>query len=316
MKRMIIYQFALLLWSAMLVTGCLKEQQGPFAGTDSYLVGFSLQQGDAVFHAAIAGGTVTVTIPEGFALRQAKATVQLSEHATIYPDPAAITDWDEEQQFVVTAYNGAKTTYKYTVARSGVAHNGSVLLATQADVDAFGQQGITFIDGNLTVGRAAGTDSITSLAPLANLKEVVYSLTLHATCAVTGLEGLENLAHVGGTLQIGSGTTTATGLKRLEILTLPALKTVGGVSLLNTVTLIVELPELVSVNRQLNLNSPLWRLQLPHLKYAGGAVTLSGSSATIAQISMPALEEAGTVTISSLPELTKIDFPELKKLVG
>jgi hypothetical protein len=31
---------------------------------------------------------------------------------------------------------------------------------------------------------------------------------------------------------------------------------------------------------------------------------------------MPALEEAGTVTISSLPELTKIDFPELKKLVG
>ena len=111
--------------------------------------------------------------------------MQLSENATIYPDPAAVTDWDEERQFVITAYNGVRSTYKYTVERSGIAHNGTVVLETQADVDDFGQRGITLINGNLTVGRATGTDSITSLAPLENLKEVVYSLTLHATCAVT-----------------------------------------------------------------------------------------------------------------------------------
>ena len=311
-KNSIPYQLALLLWSAVLAAGCLKEQDDPFAGTDSYIAAFSLQQGDAVFHAAIAGDVIILTAPEGFSLTQAKATVQLSENATIYPDPAAVTDWDEERQFVITAYNGVRSTYKYTVERSGIAHNGTVVLETQADVDDFGQRGITLINGNLTVGRATGTDSITSLAPLENLKEVVYSLTLHATCAVTGLDGLENLTHVGGTLQIGSGSATATGLKRLETLTLPALKTAGGLSLLNAVTLIVELPELVGVNRQLNVNSPLWRLHAPCLKYAGG-VTLSGASATIAQISMPALEEAGSITISALPELTKIDFPALKK---
>jgi hypothetical protein len=189
---------------AFAFVACTENEADPFSGKDNYIAAFSLTQGNTVFDAAIAGDVITVTVPEGLSLNNAKATVKLSENASIYPDPAKITAWDDEALFAVTAYNGAKATYKYTVARSGVAREGTVVLETQADVDAFGQLGITFIDGNLTVGRAAGTDSITSLAPLAGLKEVAYSLTLNPTYAGTGLEGLENLERVGGTLQVGA----------------------------------------------------------------------------------------------------------------
>jgi hypothetical protein len=319
MKKLSIFNFHLLiLLIAAFVAACDKKEQDPFTGKDSYITAFSLQQGEAVFAAAIAGNVITITAPEGFSLTQAKAAVKLSENASIYPNPGAISGWDNEQQFVVTAHNGAKSTYKYTVERSGIAHNGTVILETQADVDAFGAQGVTFIDGNLTIGRTAGTDSITSLAPLASLKEVVYAFTLQPTCAITGLEGLENLERVGGTLQFG-GTATATALKRLETLALPALESAGGIILQNTVTIIVYLPELASISKQFSLSCPLFQLQLPNLQTAGGTFTLttsSGSVTSLDKVYLPALEEAGGITISAFPNVTKVDFPQLKKSAG
>jgi hypothetical protein len=319
MKTHIIKIYLLLLLTAVFMAACNKEEQDPFAGKDSYITAFSLQQGDAVFYAAISGDAITVTVPEGFSLTQARATVQLSENASIYPDPAGITRWDEEQRFVVTAYNGTqKTTYKYMVAYSGKAHNGTVVLETQADVDAFGAQGITLIDGNLTIGRTAGADSIISLAPLEGLKEVVYTFTLQPTCAITGLEGLENLERVGNIMQFG-GTTTATALKHLETVALPALKTAGSIILQNTATIIVELPELVSISKQFSLSCPLFQLQLPSLQTAGGTFSLttsSGSITSLDKVSLPALEEAGSITISAFPNVTRVELPKLKKAVG
>jgi hypothetical protein len=308
MNRIIVkYKYLMLLLTGVLTfASCSKETEpDPFTGKDSYITAFSLQQGEAVFHAAIAGEVITITVSEGFSLNQAKATVRISENATIYPDPSTITDWNEERQFAVTAYNSGQIKYKYTVKRNGFAHDGTVILETQADVDAFGQQGITLIDGNLTIGRTGGTDSITSLAPLADLREVAYTLTINPTFAGTGLDGLGNLEHA-GIVQIGD-------LKHLEVLTLPNLKTVGGFSLQNTVTYIVELPELAGASKQFNLICPLYQLQLPSLKYAGGTVTINGSNATIAQISLPALEEAGSITFNYLSSVEKIDLPQLKK---
>ncbi|MDR2361726.1 MAG: DUF5018 domain-containing protein [Prevotellaceae bacterium] len=301
--------------AATLIAACDKEKQDPFTGKDNYITAFSLQQGDAVFHASIVDKTITVTIPENLSLTRATATVVLSENATIYPDPAAITEWDEEQLFAVTAHNGAKTTYRYTLIRQGTAHSGAVLLETQADVDAFGQRGVTHLDGYLTLGRTAGTDSITSLAPLAGLKEIRYALTLQPTCALTGLEGLENLEHIGGLLQFG-GTTTATALKRLEKVALPALKSAGGIILQNTVTIIIELPELTNISAQLSLNCPLLQLHLPNLQTAA-SLTLStaatNSTAALTSVALPALEEAGPINISYFPKLHKIALPRLKK---
>ncbi|MDR3350750.1 MAG: hypothetical protein LBN98_03750 [Prevotellaceae bacterium] len=307
---------ASLLAGASLLAACHREED-PFAGTDSYITGFRLQQGDAVFHAAITGEVITVTAPEGFSLNRARATVTLSENAKIYPDPASITSWDEEQAFAVTAHSGAQTAWKYTVRRSGVAHSGAVLLETQADVDAFGRRGVTLIDGSLIIGRTAGTDSITSLAPLASLKEVSYALTLNPTCAITSLEGLENLEHTGGLLKIGE--TWNNTLPHLETVTLPALKTAGALSIGNPATVIVELPGLEHVSKQLELGCPLYQLHLPGLQSAGSISmnVYTSTSTSLAKISLPALEAVeGNILLEGWGSVTKVELPALRKTGG
>jgi hypothetical protein len=317
MNTILRYKLILLLLTGVFAfAACNKEEQDPFAGKDSYITAFSLKQGETVFTAAIAGNEITITAPEYFSLAQAKASVKLSENAAIYPDPATITDWDDDQIFAVTAYNGTQAEYKYTVKRSGNAYNGTIILETQAEVDAFGAQDITFINGNLTIGRTAGTDSVTSLAPLAKLKEVVYAFTLQPTCAFTGLEGLENLERIGGILQIG-GTTSTTALKHLETLALPALKQAGNISIISTVTpFFVELSELTRVEQRLNLNCPHYQLHIPNLQYAG-SLTLTAqnnASTSLAAISLPMLEEVGDfMTISNLKSVDAIHLPKLKK---
>jgi hypothetical protein len=301
----------LLLTGAFAFASCSKETEveDPFTGRDSYITAFSLKQGELVFNAAIIDREIVVTVPEGFSLMQAQAMVKLSENATIYPDPANITDWNEERQFAVTAYNSGQIKYKYTVKYSGFAHDGTVVLATQADVEAFGLQGVTLIDGSLTIGRATGADSITSLAPLAELRDVTYNIILNPTCAITGLEGLEALRHVGGTFQIGA-------LKHLETLTLPGLITVGNFNLKNSVTFIAEFPELANVVKLFSMDCPLYQLQLPSLQSAG-SLTLTNSSNTgssLEKIALPALEEVIEVlSISFFHSLKRIEMPVLKK---
>jgi hypothetical protein len=311
MNTVLKYKFILLLASAFAFVACNKDEQDPFTGKDSYIVTFSLQQSETVLHAAITGEVITITAPEGFALNNAKVAVRLSENAKMYPDPATITGWDEEQTFAVTAYNGAQTKYKYTVKRSGIAHSGTVKLETQADVDAFGQRGVTVLDGSLAIGRLAGTDSITSLAPLASLKEISYALTINPTCAVATMKGLENLENVGA-LQIGA-------LPHLKTLTLPALKTAGGIDVQNTVTIVAEFPVLERVSKQFRLSCPLYQLRLPSLQSAG-ILTLgaaSNASASLETISLPALEDVGeNITVAYLKSVTKLDLPELKKVGG
>jgi hypothetical protein len=313
MNRIIVkYKYLMLLTGILTFASCGKETEpDPFTGKDSYITTFSLKQGETTFNAAITGDEITVTVPEGFSLNQAKATVILSENATIYPDPSTVADWDEERRFAVTAYNSGQLTYIYKVKRSGIAYDGTIVLETQADVDAFGQQRVTFIGGSLTIGRTTGADSVTSLAPLAGLKEVAYNLTINPTFAGTGLEGLESLEHA-GTLQIGA-------VKHLEILRLPALKTAGNFNLQNTVTFIVELPELAEVTKQFRLYCPLYQLQLPNLQSAG-SLTLtaaSNASASLAKVDLPKLEKTdGILEISFLHSLTRIDLPALKKTGG
>jgi hypothetical protein len=318
MNAILRYRFILLLLTGVFAfAACNEEEHDPFAGKDSFITAFSLKQGETVFTADIAEDLITVKVPEGLSLAQAKATVKLSENATVYPDPAEITDWNIEHLFVVTAYNRAQTKYKYTVERSGVAHEGTVTLETQADVDAFGQQEFTFIDGNLTIGRNSGTDSITSLTPLEKLTGVGYTLSILPTCAFANLDGLHNLEHV-GTLQIIANEQNLSA-PHLETLNLPTLKTAGNINVKNTVSFFVELPELESVSNSLSLDCPLSQIQLRKLKYAGSLTLTAASNANTAltQISLPSLEEVeGDIHVGYLKSITKIEFPELKKTGG
>ena len=163
------FVFALL--TALLFTACSKTDE-PFTGKDNYISSFSLKQGETVLNAVISDKVITVSAPEGMTLAGATASVKLSENAKIYPDPSSITDWNDEALFAVTAYNGTQIRYKYTVVRNSIDEKGTVVLETQADVDAFGTKGITAIGGNLVIGRTTGVDSISSLAPLFQLKEI------------------------------------------------------------------------------------------------------------------------------------------------
>jgi hypothetical protein len=105
----------------------------------------------------------------------------------------------------------------------------------------------------------------------------------------------------------------------LETVTLPALKQAGSINLASTFTIVVELPELAEVSKQMLLNCPLFQLQLPNLQRAGGILTLTTSSASITsldKVSLPALEEAGNIAISAFPQCTKIDLPQLNKVAS
>lgn len=301
MKTLLIYTLA-----AVVACAACTLEKDPFAGTDHYIASFTLQQGEATFEAAITGDLITVTAPEGFSLNLATATVKLSERATIYPDPAGITDWESEYQFVVTARDGSRAAYTYTVVRSGLAHAGAVRLYTQEDVDAFGERGITYLDGELTIGRPTGTDTIHSLAPLASLREVAYGIVVNPTCAITDMDGLHELRRVGGIIQVGA-------LPRLETFSLPGLQAAGGITLKTTVTYVIDFPRLERLTRQSSFSCPLWQINLPALRSAGDLTitTASGSGAALTGITLPALEQAGVLIFSSFADLFEVRLPAL-----
>lgn len=293
----------------LLFTSCSKEND-PFMGKDNYITSFTLKQGETVLNAAIADNIITITVPEGLSLHGAAATVKLSENAKIYPDPSTINDWDDEAMFAVTAYNGTQITYKYTVVRSSIDAKETVVLETQADVDAFGKKGITAIDGNLVIGCAIGTDSITTLAPLAQLKEITYALIIYPTCSATDLTGLDRLEKVGADIRMN-------GVRNLETVSFPRLKTAGEIYIKNMRIGLAEFPALTTVTKTLTLDCPLSEIRFPNLETVGGKMTLntaSHSDAMLTKISFPALKEAGSVYFTYFENATKVELPELKKV--
>ncbi len=67
--------------------------------------------------------------------------------------------------------------YSYTYQYADIEQSGSVVLATQAEVDNFAKAGINKIEGSLTIGTADG-EEITNLDGLANLKQISNSLSV------------------------------------------------------------------------------------------------------------------------------------------
>ena len=123
-----------------------------------------------------------------------QVSYELCEHASIYPDPATVADWDQEWQFLVSSYdNQNDRTYLYTVERTDIATDGSLTLRTQAEVDAFARSGINTVEGNLTIGGEDEENPVTNLDGLKNLVSVRCDLTITAAYTGETLAGLENL---------------------------------------------------------------------------------------------------------------------------
>ena len=75
-------------------------------------------------------------------------------------------------------------------------------LASQSEIDAFGESGINVIEGNLTIGSDEG-EIITDLSPLSTIKEVKGTVIILNSFEGNDLTGLDRMRSMGG-LQIGT----------------------------------------------------------------------------------------------------------------
>jgi hypothetical protein len=307
--------------AAVFVAGCDRkeeEEKSPFAGGDNSIVAFTLVKNGVTLKAAIISDALVITAPERFSLEGAAATVTLSENATIAPDPAAITDWDAAQTFTVTACNGAKSTYAYSVERNIVSRDGDVTLLTQADVDAFAADpDAEQIKGVLTVGVDAGQDTVYSLAPLAGkLKVITGGITVNATYAGEDLAGLSDNIEKTGDLTIRS--------KKLKTVSFPKLAAVRLDMNIDQATLVgtLDFPELTTVDKGLRIYyaDSLETLNFPKLQQVIENVLVQGRSSgaqNLQAFELPALQTVGgSFTLSYWREATAVSLPELTSVDG
>lgn len=294
---------------ALLCTACSEEKTELPWGSDNYIVSFSLTTGADTYPAVIRDGRITVSIPYNVSLEDAQVSYELCEHASIYPDPATVADWDQEWQFLVSSYdNQNDRTYLYTVERTDIATDGSLTLRTQAEVDAFARSGINTVEGNLTIGGEDEENPVTNLDGLKNLVSVRCDLTITAAYTGETLAGLENLTAC-ESLRIGS---TAHPNETLRQLSLPALKEVkGALCICGTALQTADFKSLQNVAGHFVLQSDaLLQLTADELTSVAGNMTLVGTTADEAkapceQMYFPKLQRIdGTLTLSRFDRLS------------
>ena len=302
-------------------TSCDDDDEvvNPFAGTDNYITSFILTKDGTQYNGYISDNQIIIYAPLSRSLEGAVATVKVCEQATVFPDPAGISDWDNERQFKVTAYNESERTYAYRVVRSSETTQENIVLATQQEVDDFKNSDIVQIMGTLTIGSdAEDAEPITNLDGLSNLKEVSYDIRI-MNYSGENIAGLGNLEIAGG-LHIENATA-------LKTFSLPKLikAPVGGVTVTAETLESVSLPALTEAGalyiRSYNLSS----LDFSALATVHGDLTLnvnkdinnmssSGLTGTIEQISFPMLKECGNVQIAGFAAVTAIEIPMLESV--
>ena len=294
---------------ALLCTACSEEKTELPWGSDNYIVSFSLTTGADTYPAVIRDGRITVSIPYNVSLEDAQVSYELCEHASIYPDPATVADWDQEWQFLVSSYdNQNDRTYLYTVERTDIATDGSLTLRTQAEVDAFARSGINTVEGNLTIGGEDEENPVTNLDGLKNLVSVRCDLTITAAYTGETLAGLENLTTC-ESLRIGSAAHPNETLRQLS---LPALKEIkGDLCICGTALQTTDFKSLQSVAGHFVLQSDaLLQLTADELTTVAGNMTLIGTIADEAkapceQMYFPKLQRIdGTLTLSRFDRLS------------
>lgn len=321
MKRLLKTSAAVLL--AAFCCGCGEDDDRQlFEGSDNRILSFTLTSRDgALYRGAITGERIVVTAPENVSLEGASASCEVCECAVLYPDPASLSDWDNEHLFRVVAHNGAVRDYAYSVERTAVG-SASVTLLTQADVAAFAATGATVIEGSLTIGgRTTQTeDPVTDLSPLAALTDVRYNIVVNDSFAGEriSLPGLRTV----GSLQLGSVTTELAAQSVFDV-SLPALETLGSLTLCSASVGSLSLPALTSVG-SLYVDSPsLAYADLSSLAECTGDLSLfSGTSAAtgnkaLTALSLPSLERvSGSLSMQYLTAVAMLDLPHLVSVGG
>jgi hypothetical protein len=292
-----------------------------FNGKDNYIASFALTVDGISYNALIADDRILVKVPYDVPLKDATASCLLSENASINPNPADISDWGNEWQFIVTSSNKTNKVYRYSYQYDDIAESGSVVLATQADIDQFKNRRINSIDGNLIIGTDNGED-ISNLDGLCNLEKVTNSVIIK-TSYKGGNISLPALQRVGsfkiGTLEQFSNNST------LETISLPVLEMITGDLIIRQATVAnIDLPALKTVGETFNITSNvLTTLNTNALTSVGNDFVVSGTtdgktlSSPSEVFAFPGLQKVGgNMTVQYLPKLAAIDCSVLQSVGG
>lgn len=282
-----------------------EEPEIPADADENFITAFTLTRDGKTYEAKIDENKITISVPYTVNLENAVTAVVYTPSATILPDPATITEWDNEQIFRVTSYNGDTKEYTYRAVKEEVVEEGDVELKTAAEITAFAKAATSVIKGNLVIGTDDG-EEITSIEGLSRLKQVSGNLILKNSFKVTDLTGLDNVTTLGGLIV---GTTEVVSTAELNLVTMKSLTEITGDVLIRN-------------------NSLKW-MKLDALKKIGGTVTVA--STAIESLELPVLTEiSGGFDICGITEITldqyknvvmggavtTLAFPELTKVGG
>lgn len=325
MKKILSILFVLgLLLNGIFLVSCSGDED-PFIGTDNYITSFSLTKNGVTYKASVTENEVAVSIPKNIDFQGATVDYQLTELASISPDPAQIADWSKSYDFTVTSYNKSVRKYTYKPSFSEITEVGSVVVLTQSDVDKLASSNIEVIDGNLVIGANEGVvkDSIKNLNGLRNLKRVTNSILIYNTFGGENLDGLINLENAGG-IYIKNLTTRKSTKDSLE-LSFPNLTEVGDFYVNSAILRKVLLPKLRSASSFYVNSQSLSEIEFPLLEtvitdFAIESGTAFNSYATTTNkklkvVSLKNLKEVlGSLSLRGLPALNVLDVPLLENI--
>lgn len=310
---------------SLLIAGCSLNNDY-FKGSDNYITKFQITSGTNTYPAEIKGDSVNIYVPENASVAGAKATYAISEHSDISPDPAAVTDWNKEQKFIVTSYEGKDRTYYCNVFKTAAVSEGNVSLLSQAQADEFAKSGVTKISGNLIVGAIDNTSALNSIT------DVYKNITFTKDYKLKAIDGFVNLS-AAGNIYIGTESSAFAPDSAVTV-SMPALASTGAVVINSSKVTEVSMPKLQSVYSlfvnaskltALNLDAlksvlsdvriksgAMDELSLPKLALAGGDFSVAGLNSTTANFS--SLSEIGGTLTLQLTALKELTLPALKKV--
>lgn len=337
---------ALLFAAVLLLPACSDDDPAiPEDADDNFITALTLTLDGTRYDAVIANGEVTVSVPYNRPLTGATAELQYTPSATILPDPETITDWNREQIFRVTSYNGAVNEYVYRIIREEIVQTGDLEIRTAEEAEAFAETDVTVLEGNLILGTdEEEAEPLTQIAALSKLKEVRGTIIIRNSFG-GDMSGLNNVITAGG-IQIGTAEAPAAttldmlcmkGLRQIEgditvydpavaYVQFDKLETIGGSCTISSTGFAnLEMPELTAVAGGLELlgttekdeaGGMITAIELPKLTTVGGRLAIGDLSA-LATISLPALAEAGSIECTTLPTtFSRLALPALSIVDG
>lgn len=93
------------------LSGCSDGNADCRLSAENRIVSFSVVSGTVTYDATITDDRIMVSVPYNISLADASASVVLSEAAAVRPDPAMISDWDQE--LAVSGYLGGRRERPY-----------------------------------------------------------------------------------------------------------------------------------------------------------------------------------------------------------